>query len=47
MNPGSAGPRRFNLPIVFGLLDLQGGKVTLQHVSLETGQRWTPRARDA
>ena len=42
MNPGSVGPRRFHLPIVFGLLDMIDGRVALQHVSCETGERWTP-----
>jgi putative phosphoesterase len=41
-NPGSVGPRRFHLPIVFGLLELKGGKVDLAHVSCETGERWLP-----
>jgi len=42
MNPGSVGPRRFHLPIVFGLLDLKDGKIALEHVSCETGERWLP-----
>lgn len=41
-NPGSIGPRRFNLPIVFGVLTLGSSKVSLEHVSCETGQRWAP-----
>jgi uncharacterized protein len=41
-NPGSIGPRRFQLPIVFGLVDVSPGSVKLQHVSCETGQRWLP-----
>ena len=42
-NPGSVGPRRFQLPIVFGVLDvLAAGKVRLQHLSVETGQPWLP-----
>jgi putative phosphoesterase len=40
-NPGSCGPRRFHLPIVFGRIDV-GATVKLQHVSAETGQRWLP-----
>jgi uncharacterized protein len=41
-NPGSIGPRRFQLPIVFGTLELREGKVSMQHVSCETGARWEP-----
>jgi len=41
-NPGSIGPRRFQLPIVFGLLRIADGAMTLQHVSCETGERWQP-----
>ncbi|MBS2016222.1 MAG: metallophosphoesterase family protein [Deltaproteobacteria bacterium] len=42
MNPGSIGPRRFTLPIVFGVMELRGGKLALEHVSVETGERWLP-----
>jgi putative phosphoesterase len=42
MNPGSVGPRRFHLPIVFGVMDVKDGSVTLEHVSCETGERWLP-----
>ncbi len=41
-NPGSIGPRRFQLPIVFGLLEIAGGKLSLRHVDCETGQAWSP-----
>ncbi len=41
-NPGSVGPRRFTLPIVFGVLEVQPGGVTLRHVDAETGRPWTP-----
>jgi hypothetical protein len=41
-NPGSAGPRRFSLPIVFGTLALGGGGLRLEHVSCETGAKWSP-----
>ncbi|MBI2393294.1 MAG: metallophosphoesterase family protein [Deltaproteobacteria bacterium] len=41
-NPGSIGPRRFHLPIVFGLMDLRDGRLAMQHVSCETGARWEP-----
>jgi hypothetical protein len=42
-NPGSIGPRRFALPIVFGVIEIPaGGSARLHHVSCETGARWTP-----
>ncbi|HEX3759569.1 MAG TPA: metallophosphoesterase family protein, partial [Kofleriaceae bacterium] len=41
-NPGSIGPRRFHLPIVFGTLVITPQAVRLAHVDCETGQRWMP-----
>ena len=41
-NPGSAGPRRFALPIVFGILELGPHGVGLEHVDCETAGRWVP-----
>ena len=41
-NPGSIGPRRFSLPIVFGKIDLSVTGVKLGHISAETGQAWAP-----
>lgn len=45
-NPGSIGPRRFHLPIVFGVLEVTRGEsgigVEMFHVSCETGERWLP-----
>jgi putative phosphoesterase len=41
-NPGSIGPRRFSLPIVFGMLELKAGQVSLWHVDCENGERWLP-----
>ena len=41
-NPGSIGPRRMHLPIVFGLLEIAGGKLSLQHFDCETGAKWSP-----
>jgi putative phosphoesterase len=41
-NPGSAGPRRFQLPIVFGVIDVSPTAVTVRHVDCETGRPWTP-----
>jgi putative phosphoesterase len=43
-NPGSAGPRRFHLPIVFGVLTVDGGRVELEHRDCETGEPWRPPA---
>ena len=41
-NPGSVGPRRFSLPIVFGMIGLGARGMTFEHVSCETGARWLP-----
>ena len=41
-NPGSIGPRRFHLPIVFGTIDVTPAGVRLAHVDCETGAAWTP-----
>ena len=41
-NPGSIGPRRFHLPIVFGTIAVTRASVRLAHVSCETGKPWTP-----
>lgn len=41
-NPGSIGPRRFHLPIVFGVVDVAPARVDLKHVDCETGARWMP-----
>lgn len=41
-NPGSIGPRRFRLPIVFGVLEIAGGAMQTRHISCETGERWLP-----
>jgi putative phosphoesterase len=41
-NPGSIGPRRFHLPIVFGTLAITPGAVRLAHVDCETGRTWMP-----
>jgi putative phosphoesterase len=42
LNAGSIGPRRFLLPIVFGVLELSAGGLDLRHVDCETGERWSP-----
>lgn len=41
-NPGSIGPRRFHLPIVFGVIDVTRERISMHHVSCETGARWEP-----
>ncbi|MGC4121446.1 MAG: metallophosphoesterase family protein [Myxococcales bacterium] len=41
-NPGSCGPRRFHLPIVFGTVELTARNVRLAHVDCETGKPWSP-----
>jgi putative phosphoesterase len=41
-NPGSVGPRRFHLPIVFGTIDISTTAVRLDHFDVATGERWTP-----
>jgi predicted phosphodiesterase len=42
LNPGSIGPRRFQLPITLGVLDLAQTGISLRHVSCETGETWLP-----
>jgi uncharacterized protein len=41
-NPGSIGPRRFHLPIVFGTIDISAAGVRLAHIDCETGRPWSP-----
>jgi putative phosphoesterase len=41
-NPGSIGPRRMHLPIVFGVLEIAAAKLSLRHIDCETGQPWAP-----
>ena len=44
-NPGSMGPRRSSLPIVFGVLELTGSDYRLKHIDCETGLHWRPPVR--
>ncbi|MBN1603810.1 MAG: metallophosphoesterase family protein [Chitinispirillaceae bacterium] len=44
-NPGSIGPRRFGLPIVFGILQLDSSGARLSHIDCETGEPWHPPCR--
>jgi putative phosphoesterase len=41
-NPGSIGPRRFQLPIVLGQIEVAANSVKLRHIDCETGQTWLP-----
>lgn len=41
-NPGSIGPRRFHLPITFGVIEVGAGTFRMRHVSCETGEVWAP-----
>jgi uncharacterized protein len=41
-NPGSIGPRRFQLPIVFGVIEIGKQGVRMRHVDCETGKTWEP-----
>jgi putative phosphoesterase len=45
-NPGSVGPRRFSLPIVYGTITLPPGsaKPVFAHVDAATGKPWLPPA---
>jgi putative phosphoesterase len=40
-NPGSIGPRRFKLPVVFGVLEL-GERLSVRHIDCDTGTSWQP-----
>ncbi len=42
LNAGSIGPRRFQLPIVFGVITIANGRLSLRHVDCETGRDWVP-----
>ena len=41
-NPGSMGPRRFQLPIVFGVMQIDAQGIRMRHIDCETGQTWLP-----
>jgi uncharacterized protein len=41
-NPGSIGPRRFHLPIVFGTIAITPTNVRLAHIDCDTGRPWSP-----
>jgi putative phosphoesterase len=41
-NPGSIGPRRFQLPITLGAIDVSRESAKLTHIDCETGKTWLP-----
>ncbi len=41
-NPGSVGPRRFQLPITLGAIELQQRKLGLRHIDCASGRTWRP-----
>jgi putative phosphoesterase len=41
-NPGSVGPRRFQLPILFGTIELTSSEARLAHIDCATGAPWSP-----
>lgn len=41
-NPGSAGPRRFNLPILLGTIDVSSARFRLRHFDCISGRSWEP-----
>lgn len=41
-NPGSIGPRRFQLPITLGVLQVSESGISVKHIDCETGQHWQP-----
>ena len=41
-NPGSIGPRRFSLPIVFGVIEVARKGISVRHIDCETGDTWLP-----
>jgi putative phosphoesterase len=43
-NPGSIGPRRFQLPIVFGTIAITPTSVRLAHIDCDSGRPWHPPA---
>lgn len=45
VNPGSAGPRRFRLPVTVGRLDIVGGNVDASIISLEVAAATAPKRR--
>jgi putative phosphoesterase len=46
-NPGSMGPRRENLPILYGVLEVGPQGISLKHIDVTTGMTWLPPALNA
>ena len=44
-NPGSVGPRRFQLPIALGVIDVSVRGASVRHIDCETGLPWKPPER--
>lgn len=42
LNPGSAGPRRFEDPVTAALVRVRGGEPEVEHHDLLTGGAWSP-----
>jgi uncharacterized protein len=41
-NPGSAGPRRWDLPTTIGLIEIAADQLRFKHLDLHTGEEWRP-----
>jgi len=41
-NPGSAGPRRFSLPVLLGMIDIGPNNFQLKHFECSSGKLWAP-----
>lgn len=44
LNPGSAGPRRFDDPVTAARVEVRDGHPEAEHRDLLTGKRWSPRS---
>lgn len=42
LNPGSAGPRRFDDPVTAARVEVRGGEPEVEHRDLLTGRPWSP-----
>lgn len=42
LNPGSAGPKRFDKPVTVALMTVRDGRVSVRHLDLETGEEFAP-----
>ena len=46
-NPGSMGPRRFGLPITFGVIEISPSGIAFRHIDCTTGAAWKPSGEPA